>query len=256
MPQTDRPERPTAPPTTTSTTRTSTPVYGYKAPIGGAASPDVRQGTPGLRTGDQVYDPETGTLRVSPGYFEGDEWMFAGKPPEDVADVQMMLIKAGLLSEDIPIGAWDERSAKAFAKILETANRTGVDWGTALMQYADKPTLKDLMGGSGRAPLTVRLSNPDDLKEAFRQVAYNTLGGKFVDDQQAQHFVDAYHQMEASYQRAAYSSAASGGTVTEAPQADTAALEQLKAEDPAGYQAAQFANYGRLLRDTLMGGGQ
>lgn len=230
-----------------------------KVPIGGnyARAQVTNQNTPGLRQADLVPDPEANVLGVRPGYFEGDDWsILQGKSPEDVAQIQVLLVNAGLLSNDIPIGAWEQKSATAFRKVLELANRTGVDWGTALLNYASTPTLKDLTGGSTRAPLTVRLSNPDDLKSVFKQAAYNQLGGKgFVDDAQTQRFVDTYHEQESKAQRAAYNAAGSGGTVTDAPQADTAALDQLKTEDPAAYQASQFATYGRQIRDLLSGSG-
>jgi hypothetical protein len=224
-------------------------------PIGGVGADSVQQGTPGLRTGDMVGDLEAGVLGVAPGYFDGDEWMFVDKSPEDIANIQVLLVQAGLLSDDIPIGAWDARSATAFRKILEVANRTGTDWSTALLGYADKPTLGDLLGkGSTRAPFVARLSNPDDLKEVFKQAAYNRLGGKgFVDDEQLQRFVDTYQEQEMRAQRAAYNAAPSGGTVTEAPAADVEAEAALKEADPAGFKAAGFARYASVL-ESLIGG--
>lgn len=213
--------------------------------------------TPGYRVRHNA-PTSTGSAYSSPLYYEGDEWMFTrnGASPEDVANIQVLLVQAGLLTDEIGIGAWEQKSAAAFRKVLEIANRAGTDWATALQDLADKPSLADMLGGGGstRAPFSPRVSNPDDLREVFKQTAYNVLGGKFTDDEQLQRFVDTYQQQEINAQRAAYDTAAAGGTTVEQPQADTAALEQLKSDDPAAYGAAQFANYGRMIRDMLTGG--
>ncbi len=263
MPQTDSPTRPTSSGSSTSTdanrapgrTKTATPT---RNPIGGygASAPNVQQGTPGLRQENMAYDPETGTLGVAAGYYEGDEWMFIsnGASPEEIASIQAMMVQANLLSGEVPLGVWDDRSAKAFTKILEVANRSGVDWSTALMGYADKMSIAGMKsGGSGRAPLQVRLSNPDDLREVFKQAAYNRMGGKFASPDQEQAFIDAFHAAESGYQHAAYNQ---GGTVVEPPSADTMAEQTLKETDAAGVEAGGYAGYARQWRDMLMGGAQ
>lgn len=95
------------------------------------------------------------------------------------------------------------------------------------------------------------MSNPDDLKEVFRQAAYNTLGGRgFVDDAQIDQFVKAYQEQEIKAQRAAYD----GGQVTDPPSASTMAEESVEAADPEGAEASRFAGYVGVL-ENLIGGG-
>lgn len=232
------------------------PYLGGSGPVGGI---NQRPGA-GTRQQDVVYDVEAGTVGIAPRYREDDQWMFLrnGARPDTIASVNTLLMKAGLISGEIPLGSWLDKSAKAFSQVLAYANRTGMTWDAALQELAADGEASGVGasrrggggGGATRAAFQPRLSNPDDLKEVFKQAAYNTLGGRgFVDDAQLEGFVRSYQEKEIASQRAAFS----GAKVVDAPQADTAALAQLKETDPDGYQATQFANYGKLL-EGLIGG--
>ena len=73
--------------------------------------------------------------------------------------------------------------------------------------------------------MQIRYSSPADLKAQARVTAQNTIGyvpgEQFLDD-----FVKLYHGMEAAPQKAAYA----GKSFTEAPHADVAAADQLRAK--------------------------
>lgn len=221
-------------------------------PLGGVSA--VTQGgldyrNPNMQVG---YDIEAGVSFSMSNYFVGDEWAPQGWGPAQIADLQEAMVAAGLLSGDYNAGVWMDESANAFKKLLAHANRSGVGYEEALMQLASSNT-KNLRGsgGGGRAPFQARLSNPDDLKEVFKQSAYNLLGGQgFVDEGQLDTMVKAYQEHEVKAQRAAYG----GGTVVDPPSAQTFAKEQIEEIDPAGAEATRFAGYTSVL-ERLIGGG-
>lgn len=78
-------------------------------------------------------------------------------------------------------------------------------------------------GGSRRAPLQIRYTNPEDLKAAARATAQDTIGyvpdDGFLDD-----FVKLYHGMEAGAQRKAYN----GGNYTDPGNPQVRAAKELK----------------------------
>lgn len=258
MPQTERPQRPGG-----GSGGGSGKAQGAKRrggtgvkPLGGVSA--VEAGGLDYRDPNRSvgYDIEAGVSFVAADYFDGDEWAPQGWGPERMAELQLAMHKAGLLSDSVHIGEWLEESANAFKNVLEFANRTGVSWEDALGRMASSPTLKSLKGsGPTRAPFAARLSNPEDLREVFKQSAYGLLGGKgFIDDTQLDQMVSAYHQIETSSQRSAYDAAGAGGAATEAPRPDTFAEGQLEELDPEGVKAGRMASYVGALEGLLRNG--
>jgi hypothetical protein len=215
----------------------------------------------GLRQGDIITEAAMGgSVLVRPAYFEDDLLQFGGYGEEWVSMTQQQLIAAGLLPEGASFskGIWDTTSQSAFANVLAYANLRGITWEQAMADYvamgADR--LARIKGPGAQGPkFTPRLSNPEDLKKLFRQVATQNLGGKFVDDAQMESMVAAYQQIELSSQRQQFSAQVGGGQSTDTEQPDTYAERALEELDPAGTQATKFSSYVGVLEQLLGAGG-
>jgi hypothetical protein len=212
---------------------------------------------PRFRTGDNTVpwspDDTTGMVQIGPGYYQGAELMFASADPGTVWGLQQQMITAGLIgrSTQFSKGIWDDATANAFGGVLAYANRTGLTWEAALANYVSNP-ITDSTGGPKGPVFTARLSNPDDIRAAFRRTTKSLLGGVFVDDTQQEAFVNSFQEAEVKAQRAAFNAATGGGgTVVEAPSLEVLADETLKETDPAGYRAARFAGYGRMIQEMI-----
>lgn len=219
-------------------------------PLGAASGGKVPIGVPkGYTIRSRVPTPihhggwGTRSMQVEQGprYFQGDEWRNAPAALEDVSDLQRALIQVGFLdSTGVVYGSWDDKTATAFAKVLASANQSGAMWQDAL---ATRLALVDQQGGlkAGRAvaPLTIKLTNPDDLKKVANNVAKNLYGGNLPDDD-LNRFVSAYQASEAQAQSSSYAQQynasgtgyGAGGTVTAPADPSVAAEKQIRGEHP------------------------
>lgn len=189
---------------------------------------------------------------VGARYDATDLDMFAGLSPETIAQIQGALIRGGLVSK-VPKGIFDDLTANAMGKILSYANKRGLLWQDALDEYVQGGVEGGLGGGGGVAArvFTPQLSNPDDLRKTFKQVAFNTTGGNFMDDAAYDRMVAGYQDAEMKAQRAQFDAAVSGATVEDQPTAQTFGEDQIKATDTAGVEAHSFAQYGKVLENLL-----
>lgn len=122
----------------------------------------------------------------------------------------------------------------ALARVMQLANANGITYRNYLGQrLAGKQSVSS---GSGR---TYRTTNPDDLKAVARQVAQQTLGRGFTDEE-ADRFVRAFQAEEIAEQRRA----SGGGTMVQAASADVAA-EQF-AEEQAPDEASAYKTLGYI----------
>ncbi|MCP4227366.1 MAG: hypothetical protein GY773_28815 [Actinomycetia bacterium] len=225
------------------------PTADPETPLGGWAPED------GLDPFGPIGPGRFGSGSIDP-YYAGDEFLPAGWSPERVSDLQKQLAKAGWLNPDsvAEFGTFDSTTSSAFRNLLEQSNRSGKDWLTTLRsnmtttarRRLEASTAARQTGGGGRAP-TIRLSNPDDLRATFRQVARAQTGGVFVEDDQIEAMVSAFQAQEASFQRAAIG----GGTVTAPPRADTFAATELEAINPGGATANRFAQMAGALEQIV-----
>jgi len=123
----------------------------------------------------------------------------------------------------------------ALGRLLSLANANGITYKNYLGQRLAGKTL--VSSGSGR---TYRKSNPDDLKAVARQVAQQTLGRAFTDDE-ADRFVRAFQAEEIAEQRRA----SGGGTMVQAASADVAAeqfAEQEAPDEASAYKTLGYIN--------------
>ena len=203
--------------------------------------------------------PGGGLVPVEPRYFQNDEaylWFGDGRATaprqmsaETIADYQRRFVAAGLMSEgSYSSGEWDNVSVRANRELLRMANVNGTSATNMLaaLQNAGTAARQRLTGSGsgGRVAPTIRLTNTDDLKATFRQVARQTTGGVFVDDSQLDAMVEAYHQKERDYQR---SLAGGGGTAEAAPSAGTFAATSLEEMDPGAATGNRFAQMTAVL---------
>lgn len=148
-------------------------------------------------------------------------------------DVLMnQLEKAGLIEKS----QFNDQVAEvtALSRLLLLANANGITYKNYLGQrLAGKQTVSS---GGGR---TYRTTNPDDLKAVARQVAQQTLGRGFTDEE-ADRFVRAFQAEEIAEQRRA----SGGGTMVQAASADVAA--EKFAEEQAPDEASAYKTLGYI----------
>lgn len=203
---------------------------------------------------------------LPPRYYEGDEHRPASYPTESVANIQRALASAGLYGDRtrFRLGVWDEPTVTAYRKLLEYANRSGVDEAVALQQYAagmevdpDDPNSPAGSGGAKRAPLTVRQTNPADLREMAETLIAAKTGRR--DSALADRMVNAYLSEERRAQVDGYNTVEGGGTVVDAPSADVFMDDTIERERPDLVFARQefgAAQEALSMLDQLASGGE
>lgn len=190
---------------------------------------------------------------VGARYDATDLDLFAGLAPESISEIQSALMRSGLV-DSVAKGIWDPGTAGAMQKVLAFANQRGLLWQDALDLWSEAGAA---MGGGGgaRGPVfTPQLSNPDDLRKVFKQAAFNTLGGNFLDDAAYERMVTGYQDAEMRAQRAQFDAAVGGGgTTVDAPSAQTFSEDTIKAENEPLAEAHGIMQYGRVF-ESLLGG--
>ncbi|RMH74599.1 MAG: hypothetical protein D6683_12520 [Actinomyces sp.] len=219
----------------------------------------LRPPPPPAETGTLVPDrAEQLAAQPRSPYLEGDEYrLFSTIAAESIAQIQAALVEGGFLRDtDIrAFGTWGVDEARAMREILTVANRTGHPWQNIVMSAVNtrrQAALGTSGGGGGGLPVTIRLSDPEDLKATFRQVAIRRTGGVFVDEATLDDMVREYQKREAEFQR----SARAGGTVTDPPSPSAFAAAQIDAADPGGAAANRFAQMADVMTRLVSGGGQ
>lgn len=175
----------------------------------------------------------TSTQYVAPRYFDGAQWLPAQLPPDQLASLQRRMVTAGLLkSGEAQLGVWDTASVTAYTKLLEYANASGLDNAAALDRWEAAHAADP---NAGRAPLQVKVTNPDELAQVFRAAVINTRGEGWASDK-IQQMVNAYQGIESGAQQQAYNMQDTGGTVVAPPSAQSFAETQVRQQDPLGAQ--------------------
>ncbi len=211
----------------------------------------------GAAYGTGMPDWAQGQVMLTPKYYEGDEYSLmngAGLSPETRAAVQARMAQAGLMPKTYNIGVWDGDSVSAFQQVLTYANQTTQDWQKALDDLVAGGELagRGGSGGGGGPVFVAHLSNPDDIKKAYKEVRYQLLGGQFTDDTQSDAFVTTFQAQEMNAQRAAFNAAVGGGgTVEDAPSMGTSAESEIENTDMAGVQAKRYDDLANVLGSIL-----
>jgi hypothetical protein len=198
--------------------------------------------------------------QVAPLYREGEQYRPGGGRPEDIARLQVQLDGAGLMKKGYRLGVWDEESIAGYSRLLKYANQQGHDAKTALdalgtLTAEEREELGlDSRAKAERAPMVISVSHPEDLKAVANKTARQILG-KNLSDEELNRFVSAYQGMQSSSQAATYGARETGGTVTQEPEAATAAEAQIRQAHP----TETFGNdlldvYDRALKIFGVGG--
>lgn len=169
----------------------------------------------------------------------------AGYGPDEIYMLQSRLHTANLLDNFTP-GKLDKATRSAFKDLLATSNASSKDWITTLDEITAAGGMTET--GTTRAPLTIQLTSPDDLKAVAKKVSQTLYGGD-LPDADLEHFVASYNQMETAAQTQNYNIGETGGTVT-APTDPSVALEaQVRAAHP----EQVFATAIGQARNTILG---
>lgn len=203
------------------------------APAGGPGS----LGTQGPGTA-----PSSGYQYQLPRYFDGDQWLPAQLPPDQLAALQRKMVAAGLLKAgSAQLGVWDAASMQAYMQLLAYANASGLDAQAALDQWGQQHAAAP--PGAG---LPVQVTNDEDLRKVFRQSIIDTLGQGW-DQAKIDQMISAYHGVEIGAQRSAYTAQDQGGTYQTAPSPQAYAAAQAQAENPMGVQEHDLIKQGGPL---------
>ncbi len=215
-------------------------------------------------TGDLDYDVnDLDQTRSVPEYKKD----FFRKNPGELPSLQRRLWEAGFYDgsvdwEDIPQGDYDDDTKKAWERAIGRA-AAFYDAGKKLtldevieMSRRQRAGLlgEDGAGGRGsgrtRAPLSVRVSHPEDIRTVAMQVSTKILGRGWGEDE-LNRFVNTYQSMERAAQTGAYNAEIRGGTSTAAPDVATAAASAARASNPVAAEATDVVGAYSLLLEAM-----
>jgi hypothetical protein len=182
---------------------------------------------------------------------------FYARDPGALADLQKRLWAGGFYStgvdpDQIALGDYDEQTFAAWKKAVARAG--------AFFASGKEVTVDDVIdmavgigdtsgargagagaGGAGRQPLSVDLTNPEDIRMVANRAAVSILGRGFRQEE-LERFVSSFHASQASAQGAAYGAATAGGTTVGAPSVQGAAEAYARSAAPAEAGAHTFVN--------------
>ena len=238
----------TAAPTFTPTTEDEPPTARFESAIGLEAGRrvDLATNAPIAGTATRIAVDPMQELRGQtpsgfvPRYYERDADLLSRFTRDQIADIQAKLNKSGLLGSKYRLGVVDQATRNAWIDLLGEANRSNVDWNTALKTAAATPI-------GGKTALPPKVSNPEDIKQIVNQVSAKILG-RSADPMIVDRIVK---QFQASQVQTQTGLPVTGGRRVEPM--DLTTLAQTKITKAAGpeadaYKAAQFI-------EKILGGG-
>lgn len=248
---------------------------GTRAPLGvepghtviTGTSTQGRTGTDGrsgmqLGGGQMARGGYSTPITQSPRYYEGDQDVPGSFSADRIMELQQNLAKTGLLTGNFTLGYYDETTRKAYRRLLEMANRAGIDADQLLNEMNGMASTTgggtwgvDEFGnivrtdgpGSELPPLVTRTTDPSVLRQVFRRSVIELLGEGW-DQTQIDGMVAAYNKMEQDRQQQAYDQQLTGGSYVDIPSPEGWIEAQVQEKDPAGAQKAEAMN---MMGDTL-----
>jgi hypothetical protein len=224
--------------------------YGYQSQRTIAADPYARTGPASFSRIEQLSKKP----KYKVGYLNSKDFAreLGNFDPQAIYTYQQYMNQAGLLDKFSP-GVMDAATRGAFKELLTSANQHAGTWQgelDAVLQAGGKTGDT----GTSTPPLTVNLTNPDDIKAVATTAAQSLLGQNLSDDQ-LNNFVSTFQAQERDFQTTSYNQQYTpgvgygpGGEATQAPDLKTAATNYAKSSDPAQYQTTQF---GSMVSDAL-----
>lgn len=218
-----------------------------------------QQSTPPLRT---IYDPNTGRrssttstnlvgvgdVLTNQGQYNIEldaRGIYASLSPAERARRIDVLKRKGFYGSSEP-GIYNN-DINAFQRWLDYANTMYFTADRAITEM--ERTMPDGSGGGGGYAPRYRVSSSEDLKVVFKQVAQNTIGRGFTDEEAAR-AVQAYQNLELQAQQAMMG----GGVIEQAPSADVFAqgfAQQIAPTEANGYKFLGVMN--RIFNATTGG---
>lgn len=207
---------------------------------------------------DPSVDTTLGELREigRGGYLDSDQWLPANEDPASIAQLQTMLVEAGLLDlddlEHEQLGFYDDATRGAFRDLLARSNAGGATWETTLTKMRRNPAAASRRDkGRERAPFVAQLTNAADIERGLHEFMREKIGRGLKKDQLAP-MVKAYQDQELAAQKALYDAQETGGTVTAPPDFETFADQQAQLAAPTAYSAHKvldkFSTVASMLR--------
>lgn len=202
-------------------------------------------------------------ITQSPRYYDGDQDVPGSFSADRVMELQQNLAKTGLLTGNFTLGYYDETTRKAYQRLLEMANRAGLDADQLLQEMTGMAGATgggtwgvDEFGnivrtgegsGSELPPLVTRTTDPSVLRQVFRRAVIEQLGEGW-DKGQIDGMVAAYNKMEQDRQKAAYDQQLTGGSYVDIPSPEGWIAAQAQERDPARAQKHEAMS---MMDDTL-----
>jgi hypothetical protein len=199
---------------------------------------------------------------------------FYALPPEELKSLQKRLWAGGFYPkgadpENVILGVHDELTYGAYSTLI--------DRSAGYYQAGQKYTPDDVLdmaagvydqinagkgrgagagpgGGGGRQPLSVGLTNPEDLRAVAQRTAVSTLG-RALSDEEISRFVSSFQGQQTSAQTADYNAVEAGGAVTAAPQASVAAESFARRTAPTEAGGNDFLKTYQAFSNLLSRGG-
>lgn len=187
------------------------------------------------------------------------------KSPLEIASIQAVLAEAGVLRSNYSNGRAGPETISAYEEVLRLSNVQGAAPSVVLRNLSAANFARNLGasvgnaatqavngsgGGATRAPFTAQVTNSDDLREVFRNSVVELTGSNDTGiDVDA--MVEAYQSVQKNTQAKAYNTAATGGTVEQAPSIETFARTQLEENAPQQVQSNDVVERAGQLFDML-----
>lgn len=180
-------------------------------------------------------EQHVGNPMTAPGfYMDGDEFIPSGYTADRIAQIQVNMEKAGILSQNYSLGIWDQPTQSAYKYLLGAANGAGESAEQTLSRM-----LATVAAGGGPdisdslPPLVIRQSDPQTLGNIFRRAVIDLAGVGWT-QAQIQSAVTAYQALEAQRQSEMYSAQylQGGGTVQELPSPEEFIENKVRTEQP------------------------
>jgi len=216
---------------------------------------------------DERRGPRPSTMRQSQL-----ESRFYSMAPEDRRELQRRLYAGGFYGSTDPdkivLGVPDEVSFSAYAKaVARAASYYGAGKKMTVDEVIDESAgvLDQIYGangrrdggaggdGAGRAPLTIGLTNPEDLKAVAQRTATGTIG-RALNGDELNRFIASFHQAQSGAQTNAYNADETGGTVVDAPSEGAAAEAFARGAAPTEAGGNDFLRTFSAFRSILSRG--
>lgn len=179
--------------------------------------------------------------------------------PASLSSLQQRLLAGGFYpgdveAEDLALGTHDEDTLKAYERaVTRAAAFHEADEDVTLDDVIDKAIAANAgkkKKGRERAPLVVELSDPEDVRRGIEAVARKAIGRK-LSDTEREKYVGLWHAIQTQTQKAAYSAAETGGTITQAPSFEAFAAARIAKEYGVEAGAVDIAEQGNEFFDLL-----